>query len=194
METLATPRAPGKPPRLRTFTRLPEGPRAYSVPVTHITAFWPPPPEFRTPTTSGTEWMVYKSLSEIFGLPLRPERPPYFGAYPFWAYQQGTGGDGTRSKPDFVVYAGRKRPTVLRIQTEYRHVFTDNARQTYDRIQRIVLSGRYDVIDLYDSTFVNDKSGRACVVQVKAALGLLEQMDPIVAGTALRGSRQDTQA
>lgn len=176
-------------PRLRPPTRLPTGPKGLRRPVVRTGGPGDPPSGFLRPTTSATEWMVYWALSKVFKNPEDPRRGPFVGGPPDWAYQQGQGGDGTRSVPDFVIY----RPTriVLRVQTEFRHVFTDNQKQTYDRMQRINQErAGFRVVDIFDQAFVTDKTGQAVIVVCKAALGLLQQVDPILAGTALRGSRQ----
>ena len=70
-------------------------------------------------------------------------------------------------------------------------LFTDNEKQTYDRIQKVFQSQYNDVVDIYDSDFVNDPTGQAVIVVVKHALGLIQKPDPILTGTALRGSRLD---
>lgn len=179
----------GLPPRPRSPTRLPRGPKLYQGARTIVAGPGEPPSDFVRPTTSKTEWMVYWALAEIYKNPVDPRRGPFIGGPPDWAYQEGTGGDGTRSKPDFVIY--RKKRLILRVQTEYRHLFTDIQKQTYDRLQKIFQSNYNDVVDLYDVDFVNDKTGQAVIIVVKNALGLIQRPDPIVAGNALRGSRLD---
>jgi hypothetical protein len=187
MPSLPTPQ--GLPPRPRVPTRLPTGPKRYRGGREVVAGPGEPPPGFVRPTTSKTEWFVYWALWKIFGTPRDAREGPFFGGPPFWAYQEGTGGDGTRSKPDFTVY--RPRRLIIRVQTEFRHLFTDNAKQAYDRLQRVAQSNHNTVVDLYDFRFINDKTGQAVIIETKAAIGLIERPDPIVAGTALRGSRQD---
>ena len=181
------------PPRLRTTPRLPRGPEKLHPPVQKTGGPGPPPPGFVGATNSATEWMVYWALAKIFGRPDDPRRPPFDGAWPDWTYQKGIGNAPGRSIIDFIIYrtTRRGRPVAIRVQTEYFHQFTSNQKQAYDRMQAIAVSGYADVVDIFDQTFVNDKTGQAVIIVVKNALGLLRTPDPIVAGTALRGSRMD---
>jgi hypothetical protein len=187
---LDKPHAPGLPPRPRTFAKLPRGPEAYRPNTARVAGPGAPPPGFVRATTSATEWFVYWALARIFGNPTDPRvGPPFLGGWPDWTYQQGAGSAGARSKPDFTVYRNGAQ-VYLRVQTEYRHIYADAEKQAYDRLQFLSQSKVASVIDLFDYLFVNDPSGQAAIVVCKQALGLIQIPDPIVAGTAKRGSRQ----
>lgn len=187
-------------PTLRKPTALPEGARRYRpLPMEE----WPvkpgpgdPPPGFVTATTSATEWMVYWALSKIFNNPLDPRQPPYEGGWPDWTFQDPY--NGGRREPggsviDFIVYnPGRGRNQLaLRIVTEYWHLYTSGRKQATDQMQKETLSAGMDVVDLYDFDFVNDPTGQAVIIATKNALGMIERPNPILLGTALRGSRMD---
>lgn len=181
------------PPRLRTPARLPRGPEYLLSPEQRVTGPGEPPPGFLRPRTSATEWMVYWALAKIFDNPDDPRVPPFDGAWPFWTYQKGIGQSPGRAVVDFIVYreTRRGRPVGIRVQTEYRHLFTSNQQQSYDRLQLLSLSGYLDVMDIYDTDFLNDKTGQAVIVVVKNAIGLLKHPDPLIAGTARRAGRME---
>jgi hypothetical protein len=180
-----------KPPKLKRFTAMPRGPHQFQPDGKRIIGPGEPPPGFIMPTNSITEWFVYWALARIFHNPLDPRVGPFFGGWPDWTYQKAV--DGGRKEPggaviDFVVYTKgpRNRGTALRVVTEYFHLFTSSQKQATDEMQKERISEFMDVIDLYDYTFLSDKTGAAVIKRVKEALGLIEYENVLAAGTALR--------
>ena len=92
---------------------------------------------------------------------------------------------------DYLIHLG---PTLigLRLQTERFHVFTESRKHAYDLIQRGNLMKNIEVIDMYDDDILGDPSGQKAIVAVKRTLNLIEALNPILAGTAIRGSRLRT--
>lgn len=182
-------------PRLRRPPAMPRGPKNVGVTERAQVIAGPgePPEGFISSANSKTEWYIYWALSKIFSNPTDFRRAPFNGGYPDWVYQQAVNGGigilgGTAI--DFVVYTSRK-PTALRIVTEYYHLFTSRTKQVTDEWQKINLSDQYDVVDIYDMDFINDTSGEQTIQVVKMALAMIERPNPILAGVALRGSRMD---
>ena len=185
-------------PRLRRPPAMPTGPKAVGITTKKQVVGGPgePPPGFLSPANSKTEWFVYWALSKVFGSPADPRVGPFTGGQPDWMYQQAVnGGAGVLGGTtiDFVVY-GARRPTAFRIVTEYYHIFTSRSKQVSDEMQKISVSDRYDVVDLYDMDFITDPTGQQAIVVVKMGLAMIERPDPILSGVALRGSRMDTLA
>ncbi len=180
------------PPPLRNFTAIPKGPKLYNQPPLHQGGPGEPPPGFLGSHTTLPEWFAYWALWQIFGLPLNPRLPPFFGAPPIWTYQdqQQTGASqGGLTRIDFVVNPpSRGAPIAIRIQTEYFHQFTDAATQAYDVMQQEALEAYSDVIDVVDQDIMGDPTGAKAVVTMKRAVGLLQNPNPIISGTAIRAS------
>lgn len=182
-----------RPPKLRTPSRLPTGPRAFHQPAQKIAGPGPVPPGFVRGKNSASEWPPYWALATIFGLPRDPRAgPPFQGAWPFWTYQEYATGptySGDVNIDFFVHHPPRGRAVAIRIQTERYHLFVDNRKQIYDRLQAMNLSGAFDVVDIYEDDYLNEPTGQAIVVLIKNAIGLLRSPDPILVGTARRASR-----
>lgn len=175
------PRRVQRPPREFTFPE--ESP--------HTGGPGEPPVDFVGAKNSATEWPPYWALARIFGEPsprlLR--QAPFMGAPGIWEYQQYIPGNLSTTNIDFVVLPtnGLAKPTAFRIQTEFVHLFPDDAGKVmYDVAQKLDLSGGYDVVDLYDYMYLGDPTGQAIIQLVKAGLGLIEPPNPALVGTAMR--------
>lgn len=182
-----------RPPKLRTPARLPTGPKLLRVPEQKIAGPGPVPPGFVRGKNSASEWPPYWALARIFGVPADPRTgPPFQGGWPFWTYQeyvQGPTYSGDTNIDFFVYHPPRGRAVAIRIQTEHFHLYVDNRKQIYDRMQSANLSGAFDVVDIYEQDYLNDKTGQSIVLLMKDAIGLLRRRDPILTGTARRASR-----
>lgn len=194
MKTLA---APPKPPTLRHQPQRPTGPRF--VPKQEMVMGGPgdqPWPGFITGQNSLTEQNAYWALGVIFNNPPRDKIkfPPFVGGWPDWGYQVPLLGDHSRAigsaVVDFAVFQGGTK-IAIRIQTEFFHLTTTAVKHASDVIQRAQLEAvGYDVIDIYDNQLLHDPSGQKYIITMKQAIGRLQQINPIVAGTVIRGSRQ----
>lgn len=184
------------PPRLPTIAGPPKRPQAPRfVPKDEYIVNGPgePPPGFLDGQNSLTEWIVYWSLAKIFRNPADPRIGPFFGAYPDWGYQVAALGGFVRALGsavvDFVVYQGRTM-IAIRVQTEFFHIYTSSKKQAYDEIQRARLEkAGMTVVDLYDQDILGDPSGQKAIVAVKQVIGRIERINPVIGGTAIRGSR-----
>ena len=77
-------------------------------------------------------------------------------------------------------------PVTIRVQTEFFHSFTTNAKHQYDVLHRLRAEENFDVVDIYDSYFMEDPSGQAAILLVKMALQLIEPPNPIYTGAVQR--------
>lgn len=189
-----------KLPRLRVPAALPSGPRMYKpVPLDEqpiSSGPGQPPGGFLQPSTSLSEWYIYWGLSRLFNNPPDPRQPPFYGGWPDWGYQSalygGRHGPGG-AVADFLVYnpGSPKNTVVLRVVTEYWHLYTPNAKHASDEMQKLALSAEYTVIDVYDFDFINDPSGQETIITLKNVLGFVERPNPLWLGTSIRGSRMD---
>lgn len=185
------------PPVLRTFSALPRGSQIYDYSRTEDVRGGPgdPPPGFLVVTNSITEWYVYWSCFKALNIPLNPRDtgPPFEGVADYFQYQKPMLGGRSLpggAVPDFVILRTRTGiPVILRVVTEYWHIFTTNAKQSADELQKQRLEDEVDVVDLYDYQFMHDPTGSACVVAIKNAAGLIYSLDPLAAGTARRNAR-----
>lgn len=182
------PYAPRKPRRVQQEPRYLDFPQQR----THTGGPGDPPPNWDEAKTSDTEWYPYWGLARIFGEP-SPEHvreAPFVGAPGIWEYQKYIPGGIVTTNIDFLILPtnGLAKPTAIRVQTEFVHLFPqDNDKYAADIIYRneVELAG-YNVVDIYDYQFLGDPSGQAVIVQLKAAMGLIEQPNPILTGTARR--------
>lgn len=181
-------------PKIRTLPRLPKGPRLYKrvERASYESGPGEPPPGFINGQNSTMEWVAYWALSRIFQNPKDPRVPPFAGGPPEWIYQSPEMGPYLRSLNsavvDFVIDYRAKR-VAIRLQTERFHILTDARQQARDRLQRTLLEGRGEVIDVYDFELLgsNDfETGQKSVIAMKRAIGMIERVDPILAGTARR--------
>ena len=189
-----TSRQSKRPSRLQKPAALPTGPRAFGGKPQIVAGPGSPPPGFLGATNSVYEWMVYWGLAKIFNNPQDPRQGPFEGGWPDWGYQAPVEG-GRRQLGgaviDFIVYEPGRRgvPVAIRIVTEAWHIFTTARKQANDTIQRTNVENQADVVDIYDYEFINDPTGQAVIVRLKEVLGLIERVNPLLSGTALRGSR-----
>ncbi len=189
---------PPRLPKLKAPPKSPTGPAFIPKgPGESLSGPGDPPPGFITGQNSVTEWIFYWALFKIYGAANDdPRKPPFFGLFPHFDYQSAQLGGFTRALGsavvDFVVYQGR---TIIgiRIQTERFHIFTDSRTQASDALQRANLeSNGLRVIDVYDTDLLPAGDGQKAVIAAKRAVGLLEPLNPMVAGTAYRASRLRT--
>lgn len=180
-------------PRVRTFTRIPKGPRQYQVRQNPIVGGGPgePPAGFLDPALHGsrTEWYIYWALARIFNNPPDPRQGPYAGGIPDWSYQKYAMGGRQLGGAviDFLVNAPPlSTPTGIRIGTEFFHFAAAPGKQAADQLQFALLARGYNLVDINDFQFLKDKTGAAAVIKVKEALGLIRSVDPIQTGTTRR--------
>lgn len=184
---------PKRPPKLKTITAIPRGPREFTHKVIRKTGPGEIPDGFLGNRNSAVEWPPYWALAKIFNNPVNPRIGPFDGGWPEWTYQKtsplGTGIEG--SIIDFVVWEPGVigKPVAFRIQTEHYHLFVSSQKHAYDTIQRERLLDSMDVVEIYDQDFLWDETGQAIIVLMKQGIGLLENQNPVVAGTAIRASR-----
>jgi hypothetical protein len=184
---------PPRLPKLRHPPEQPTGPAFIPKPGGSVSGPGDPPPGFVTGKNSATEWNAYWALWKIFDTPRDARVPPFVGGPPDWMYQsqqQTLFGISSSTNVDFVVYEGG---TILaiRIQTERYHNYADSKKQAYDQMQEAALDSRgLYVVNVYDNDLLNDPSGQRYVVAMKQAIGRIQRVNPDIAGTALRGSRQ----
>ena len=185
-------------PTHRVFTQLGRGSRTYQYNHEGEIRGGPgdPPPDFLVATNSITEWYVYWGMFKALEIPFDPRKsgPPFMGWMPDFAYQLPMQGGRTLpggAVPDFVVYrTWTGVPVIIRVVTEFFHIFTSNAKQVSDAFQKQRLEDEVDVIDVYDSDFTHDPTGQAVIQVLKRAVGLIERGDPLRAGTAMRNRRR----
>ena len=163
--------------------RMTEEPQRYGPP-------GDPPPGFVTAKTSATEWQPYWGLARITGYP-KPEHVrsyPFMGGPPYWTYQAfADAGSDRQTNIDFVIWGwGDATPIAIRIQTEFFHNFASIDTQIYDITQRDRLENGFEVIDLYDFDYMNDPTGKAVIVLLKDAMGLIERPSAIRTGRVQR--------
>lgn len=143
-----------------------------------------PPPGFVTIKTTATEWPIYWALAKVLGTPAADKIRvgPFRGGPPHWQYQNYLDLGGLKSSNfDFVVWQTNPytSPVAIRVQTEFFHSFTTNAKHQYDVLHRLRAEENFDVVDIYDSYFMEDPSGQAAILLVKMALQLIEPPNPI---------------
>ena len=147
-----------------------------------------PPPGFVTPHTSRTEWIAYWALAQIFGEPRNPRTWPYLGGYPLWQYQVGLDGTQANAVVDFMINRpGSSRRLGIRIQTGYIHFGKGVEVIAYDQQQLSSLLRYIDVVDVIDTDLLGDDSGQRAIVTMKAAVGMIQSINPVAAGTVHRG-------
>ena len=188
--------SPAKPPTLRHKALKPTGNRFVPKIETLISGPGEPPDGFLDGQNSVTEWYAYWALAKIFNNPRGTDvrLGPFYGGWPDWGYQVAQLGGFVRALGsavvDFVVYQGAVI-IGIRIQTEHFHIFTSSKQQAYDSFQRFDLERNgLSVVDVYDTALLNDPSGQKAVIAMKRAIGRLEDLNPVVGRTALRGSKQ----
>ncbi len=174
-----------------SFSPLPTGPRAFSRRDRPALPSGPgdAPPGFVTAGTSVSEWIVYWALAKIFSSPKDPRRGPFNGSpdSTLWVYQKSYGRHQlVGARVDFVIYPYAVVPILIRLQTEFFHVYAGPKKRAYDRIQEIALGKYGRVADLFEQNFLFDTTGRAVILQVKDLIAGKNQMDPLTSGQAKR--------
>lgn len=187
------PRDLPRPQVLKTPPIRPRGPAFLPDKETFISGYGEPPPGFVRGQTSVTEWIAYWALYKIFDPRADPRQPPFFGLYPHFEYQSPEGGGYIRSLGssvvDFLIHLGGEH-IAMRLQTEFYHVYTSSMKQGTDTIQRVQLeTAGLKVVDVYDTELLGDPTGAKAIVNLKRALNLIELVNPITSGTAIRGSK-----
>ena len=180
-----------RPKPMRTFSRIPRGPRMFTRPVQRVEFPGEPPPLFLAGELHGSrsEWPMYAGLWKALGC--KPDdgyrKGPFSGDpegkffYQAWAL-------GGRSKAggavaDFEIPDGiGGSPLYIRVQTYRFHLVTDPGNRASDEIQRQMLSNDARVIDVYEQDFLH-LTGPQLVIFVKEALGLIQRASPITATT-----------
>lgn len=185
------------PPRLPKLKGPPKAPTGHAfVPKIGetISGYGEPPPGFINGQNSVTEWIAYWALYKILGTSYDdPRRPPFFGLFPFFEYQSSELGGYTRALGsavvDFVIHQGGTH-LGIRIQTERFHIFATSRIHAYDALQRAQLEANgLRIVDVYDTQLLGDPSGQKAVVAMKRAIGQLEDLNPVLSGSAYRASR-----
>lgn len=183
---------PPRLPKLPGPPKAPTGPR-FVPPHEEVMGGPGEPPEgFLTGQNSLTEWYVYFALAKIFRDPKDPRKPPYFGGLE-WGYQIARLGGFVRALGSAVVdFAVYQDATILgiRVVTERFHIFANSRTQANDAIQRASLEANgLRVVDLYDHQILGDPSGQKAIIHLKQVLQRIEQVNPVLAGTAIRATR-----
>lgn len=176
----ATRRKTISPPILRRPAVAPIGDRLFTAPKDRGQQgiFVSPPPGFVIATTSASEWIVYAAIAKVLHAPEDPTKPPYIGYPGIWSYQMplmngrhSAGG----AVVDYVVYGGTRwadDATLIRLQTEQFHYFTDYAKQESDRQQMTRLMAIAHTIDIDEIEILGDPSGyKPCKVIAEALSG-----------------------
>ena len=182
------------PPKLASGVQsLPHGNRIVSVKEEYIGGYGDPPPGFVRGQTSASEWIVYWASFKAFGAREDPRQPPFYGLPGKFSYQSPELGGFIRSigsaVVDYLYYLGPEMVAV-RLQTEFFHLYTDNRKQADDEFQRVLLERKgIRVYDMYDYDVLGDPSGQKAIIAVKRALGLIERVNPLKDGTAIRGTK-----
>lgn len=187
LPTLPHKRIP-RPPRIRYFTVAPQGPKIYQLGknVDQLNDWFDPPAAFLDPKLHGSseEWPIYKALMLILDPGRDPRKPPYQGGNG-WAYQKMI--DGGRipggQVVDFIVDQGN-RTLGLRVQTERYHVMASPDKIAFDAYLKQHLSAIDLVIDIFSQYYIEDRSGKAAMYQVREALKGNQQPNPGAFGIA----------
>lgn len=183
------PGGPRAPKVKRMPTVQPLGPRLYQQvegkTIFRIVGPGTAPPGFKVASTSLSEWYFYWASMRVLDPRRDPRRPPYNGGLQ-WLYQSSELGAFTRQKGSAVIdffYKTQYPYLAVRLQTFRFHLAADSLKQAYDRKQLRAIAGYFDVIDVYEGDFINDPTGEAAILCVKQALGLIQRVNPIAAGT-----------
>lgn len=182
------------PPSLVRPVVAPTGSRMFTAPPDRGQQgiFVSPPPGFVVATTSGSEWIVYAALAKVLKKPDDPTKPPYIGYPGLWEYQmpflQGRHQHGG-AVVDYVVYGGSRYAedaTLIRLQTEQFHYFTDYAKQESDREQMTRLLAIANTIDIDEIEILGDPSGYKPCRVIAEALSGFNLPNPLGSNTARR--------
>jgi hypothetical protein len=183
-----TPSASSRPPKQRTFARVPTGSRLFNRKAIKIGGPGIPPPGFVGAKTSASEWMIYWALAKVYNSPRDPRVGPYFGAedgsWVYQSYQRAPTLSG-RQNIDFTAQF-RGELVAIRIETERYHIFVDPIQAAFDR-EAIWIAEKWNrVQNIYEQDFIGDPSGQAAIILVKEVLRNEQRPDPRTAGIARR--------
>lgn len=112
------------------------------------------------------------ALAKVLGTPAADKirTGPFRGGPPAWQYQNYLDLGGLKSSNfDFVVWQTNPytSPVAIRVQTEFFHSFTTNAKHQYDVLHRLRAEENFDVVDIWDYLYLGDESGQAAILAVK---------------------------
>lgn len=152
-----------------------------------------PPPGFTSPTTSGTEWMVYWALWRLMHNPGDPrvDDLPYVGRHGDWGYQSAEMGGrllALGSVSDFSVRLKAGQEIWIRCDTAYYHTAGSAAQQARDFYLKTHAEIGVKVVTVYDVDFVGDPTGKAVLQVTQEAIEGRERFNPILSGMARRAS------
>lgn len=187
--SVKVPRPATRPPKMRRPPIFPSGPRLYRQTKSNVHLGGPgsPPAGFLTAQQTLSEWYVYWGSMKVLDTERDPREPPFWGGKD-WSYQsQQLGQMGSHVKAlstniDFL-YTLSWPPLAVRVQTFRFHTAATSFKQAYDDAQLVRELGAFDVVDIYESDFLQDATGQAVIVLIKDFLGLIRHQDPRTAGT-----------
>lgn len=154
-----------RPPTLRApvvFGRLP---KLYRQKDAYLSGPRNPPDGFVVATTSASEWVMYWAVFKVLKIEGDPREEPFNGRQGFFSFQRDiSGGREMRggAVADFLVYGGRgmlKHATILRLQSEQWHYFTNVLKQASDEAQARMLGGVARMVDVDEIDLLGDPSG-----------------------------------
>lgn len=179
----------------------PTGPRSLQLgkrPTKAETSIWTVPPAgFLTAHNSVDEWMVYLAISMHLKDPANPFQAPFNGGT-IWRYQKAEAPTTNEnaigrvpggSVSDFAIQHPDGRFLILRLQTEFFHVYVGPVEQEKDRTIETNLRGVTDVIDIYSQDFIHDNTGDTIMRITALALQGIEWHSPTGARSAQRVRR-----
>lgn len=184
-----------RPPRLRTITAVPRGPRMYALKEGHYKGpLTEPPPGFVSATTSASEWVLYWAMFKALDIPADPRMPPFMGYPPIFYYQSEQFGGRQMAGGavvDYVIQGGAKtsQNIGIRLVTERFHIYNGEDVHWHDTNQLWRLSERMRIIDIYDQDFLPDKTGAAAVALIKDGIAGRTTPNPMTDGTTQRVTR-----
>lgn len=192
---LQLPKGIDRPRIPRSFAARPRGPEEFRWMASPEIAGGPgdPPDGFVGATNSRSEWWVYWALFRILARDADPRMPPFVGTpdpdgfmyqQPYETGRAYAGG----SVIDFVVHP-RTDPLLIRLQTEYWHVFAPAKKQALDELQKARLGKYGRVADIFEQWFIQDKTGAACIEVCQRAIRGDDMLSPLQSGQASRITR-----
>jgi hypothetical protein len=132
---------------------------------------------------SKSEWLIYAAISVIKHDPADPTKAPWVGGSD-WSYQDPLSGGRMQAGGqvcDFLVQWGSEL-VCLRTQTDYFHLFADNAKRIDEFFEKTHSTAR--IVDIFDADYIGDCTLEAACRTVAAALGGREKPNPGYLGTA----------
>jgi hypothetical protein len=148
-----------------------------------------PPEGFVTAHQSALEWDVYWGFARVTRSPRDPRKPPFVGG-DTWSYQKAVDGGrvhgGGGQVVDFVYQHPDGKTLGVRLQTEHWHIMVDATKQMQDFFLKSSTLAVDQIIDIFDSDFVGDRSGKSVCIVVANAIKGVQKFSPIFAGTSQR--------